>query len=265
MKHIFDAWREVSLSIKAAGCVLLVLDYDGTLSPIVEHPALAVLSKTARDKIRYLSSHAHFSIGIISGRSLEDIKRKIGLDDIYYAGNHGLEIESPKMKFTSPEAKKLMVLMLRLEGQLADKLSSIRGVFVENKNLTLSIHFRKAKEKEIARLKDIFDNSVRPFLRRKEIVVANGKKVLEVRPNLGIDKGKAFLWMFKDLQFSHPEIIAVYVGDDQTDESAFEAVNRKKGLSVFVGKPNKNSRALYYLKSPKEAEVFLGKLKELNI
>ena len=99
MQHLFQLWESFSSTIRAASHILLLSDYDGTLTPIVSRPEEAILSPEVREKVSALSKSPTFSVGIISGRSLSEIRALVGIEGIYYAGNHGLEIEGPGLKF----------------------------------------------------------------------------------------------------------------------------------------------------------------------
>ncbi|MBL7198223.1 MAG: trehalose-phosphatase [Candidatus Omnitrophica bacterium] len=263
MKYIFDIWKKINSDIKEAEHILLVLDYDGTLTPIVDNPELAMLNENTRDKIKDLTNHPFFTIGIISERSLTDIKKKVAINKIYYGGNYGLEIESPEIKFTSPDAKELMPLMVLIKDDLEKELGDIKGVLVENKGLALSVHFRQVKRRNIVKVKDIFDSILAPILDEDRVKVTRGKKVLEVRPPLKLDKGKAFSWMIKNLSLNFSRVLPIYIGDDHTDESAFEVANKNSGLSIFVGKRGRHLCANYYLKSPEDVRIFLEQIKKI--
>ncbi|NQU73826.1 MAG: trehalose-phosphatase, partial [Candidatus Omnitrophica bacterium] len=132
---------------------------------------------------------------------------------------------------------------------------------VENKGLTLSVHYRLVQTGQVNKVKNIFHSTLRSFVRRKRVRVTSGKKVLEVRPRVELDKGKAILLMLGKLPFVRPGVLPIYVGDDKTDESAFRVVNKKKGISIFVGGLNRRSSAEYYLKSTREVNTFLERMK----
>ena len=99
MKHLFKSWDTFSSDVRAAAHILLLADYDGTLTPIVGRPAEAKLSATVREQLGALAQKQNFSVGIISGRLLSEVKALVRIQEIYYAGNHGFEIEGPDLKF----------------------------------------------------------------------------------------------------------------------------------------------------------------------
>ncbi|MFA4888890.1 MAG: trehalose-phosphatase [Candidatus Omnitrophota bacterium] len=237
--------------------ILLFLDYDGTLTPIVETPEKAVISREAKDLLKRLSKKSHCSVAIISGRSLSDIKGLIGLKDIIYAGNHGLEIEGPKIKFESQVSPRLKSIIRHIYEDAVSKFSKIKGVLIEDKGLTISVHYRLVDEKDVQEFVSIFNEIINPYIVRSKIRIDSGKKVYEIKPPLMWDKGKAVLWLLARQQFALGEkrIFPVYIGDDVTDEDAFKALKRK-GLTVFVEETGR-SKADYYLKGMEEVTRFL--------
>ncbi|HEX7363579.1 MAG TPA: trehalose-phosphatase [Dehalococcoidia bacterium] len=262
MRYLLDEWTNVARRFKAAEYILLLIDYDGTLTPIVNRPELAVLSSDTRKLLRKLAKNRHYIIGIISGRALSDLKSKIGLDDLIYAGNHGLEIEGLGSSFLEPVAAEMQPLFDMLHRALSATTRSIRGVFVENKGLTLSVHYRMAEAKEEDKVKDVFQKVTDPLHVTGRIRITQGKKVYEIRPPVDWNKGKAVTWLMAKLKDSSKKrrILPVYLGDDLTDEDAFNVVNKIHGISIVVGEDNIDSVAQYFLKSPEEVTYFLKML-----
>ncbi|MBU0501614.1 MAG: trehalose-phosphatase [bacterium] len=231
---------------------LLFLDFDGTLTPIVKRPSLAKLSANHKNILKKLSQQPDITLAIISGRQLTDLKNKVGLTNIYYAGNHGLEIFGPKIRLTHPRASAAKPLLSKIKKELKQKLDKIPGVLVEDKILTLSIHYRLVKPSSLKKFKRALRETLAPDLKAKKIKLTEGKKVFEVRPNVPWDKGKTVLWFMKKLgRHKTP----VYIGDDSTDEDAFRALS-KKGITIRVG-PSKGSVAQKFLKDVNQVFHFL--------
>jgi len=197
-------------------------------------------------------------MAIISGRALKDIRKLVGLRKIYYAGNHGLEICGPSLRLVRPEAEKVASTISEICDNLKVKLGHIEGVIVEDKGLTASIHHRLVAPGKLGELKRIFAETARPHLRAGRIKIARGKKVLEIRPNINWDKGKAVLWIIEALK-PKGEALPIYLGDDETDEDAFRAL-RGKGMTILVSKTPIKSNAEYFLRDVDEVKVFLKKL-----
>lgn len=237
--------------------ILLLLDYDGTLTPIVNDPGKAVVSKEAKELLRKLSKSPYCKLGIISGRSLKDLKNIIGLESVIYAGNHGLEIEGPKIKFESQVSLRLKTIIRNIAADMRKRLAGIKGALIEDKGLTLSIHYRLVGKGDMPAFEKIISEGVGLYAGKDKIRVNPGKKVYEIRPAVKWDKGKVVLWLLARQQFAlgKKSVFPVYIGDDLTDEDAFRAL-KNKGLTVFVGKPG-DSRAEYYLKNTEEVAGFL--------
>ncbi|MGE5197395.1 MAG: trehalose-phosphatase, partial [Deltaproteobacteria bacterium] len=145
-----------------------------------------------------------------------------------------------------------------------NKITSISGAFMEDKGLSLSLHYRLADKKQIPLVKTIFHETVIVPLVRDKIAIRSGKMVLEVRPPVAWDKGRVVLWLLARQRFAvkDSEVLPVYIGDDVSDEDAFKALENK-GLTVFVGAP-KASSARYYLKDSGEVVEFLRRLSEIS-
>ena len=262
MEYLFQSWESFSSDIRAASHVVLLSDYDGTLTPIVSRPDEAVLSTEVREKLCALAKKPAFSVGIISGRSLSEIKAMVGIEGIYYAGNHGLEIDGPGLKFINPAAKAAQATIKDLGQQFSAKLGNIEGVIVEDKGLSLSIHYRLVKKDEVNIVAEIFHQITSPRLRDGKIKVTSGKKVWEVRPPIDWHKGKAVEAIIKEMKavIKYERLLTIYLGDDTTDEDAFKVIHRPQGWSIFVGAENPSSNADYFLNSPSEVETFLSRL-----
>ena len=266
MQHLFDYWETFASDVKSTPHVLLLSDYDGTLTPIVSRPEEALLSAGIRDTLQALSIRPDFSVGVISGRSLEAIKEMVGLGSIYYAGNHGLEIEGPGLSFVSLEAGEARAVIGEVVERLTAGLGGIEGVIIEDKGLSLSVHYRLVREDEVARVADIFQQITAPLLGEGKIRITSGKKVWEVRPPVDWHKGKAVEVVTRELKvlLKLEQLLTIYLGDDTTDEDAFRIVRRPQGWSIYVGGNSPASSAEYFLNSTAEAEDFLTRLLALK-
>ena len=260
MPHLLNVWPRASQCLRDAQGVLLLLDYDGTLTPIVDRPNLALLPPETRDLLLGLSRREKFLVGVISGRSLKDVTAMVDIDGLIYAGNHGLEIRGPGMDFTHPDAALLEGTLNRVYSRLQCSLAHLPGVLVEHKGLTLSIHYRLASEPAAAEGEAAVAAAAGPFVESGRVNVTRGKKVMEVRPAVAWHKGKAI----SKLLAAYPQAsLPVFVGDDLTDEDGFEAVRDAGGLAVFVGPARTPTRALYRLDSPQEVAETLRLMEQL--
>ena len=260
MQYIFAVWEKTVRRILRSGKIFLCADFDGTLAPLRPKPVQAKLSRQRLRLLRDISRKKNFTVAIISGRSLKDLRRKIGLKGIILAGNHGLEIVRSGRRFVHPGAKRFTPLFARIAGALKKKIRFFPGAVLEQKGLSLSLHYRIVEKHRLRRLKQLFLQAAAPYL-RKGLKFTRGKKVWELRPPLKWDKGRALLFLHQDLK---PKAgLTIFIGDDLTDEDGFRAVNSLGGISIRVGK-SEGSLAKFYLKGTKETEQFLTRIKALK-
>ena len=266
MQHLFQSWESFLSDVRAAPHVLLLSDYDGTLTPIVSRPDQAILSPQVREKLCALAEKPAFSVGIISGRSLSELRGMVGIEGIYYAGNHGLEIEGPGLKLVNPVAEVAKAEIKDLARQFSARLGSIEGAIVEDKGLSLSVHYRLVKQSKVNVIAEVFHQITSPWLREGKIRVTSGKKVWEVRPPIDWHKGKAVETITKEIKAvsNCEQLLTIYLGDDTTDEDAFNVIHRPQGWSIFIGQENPSSNADYFLNSTSEVTTFLLSLLELK-
>jgi len=253
--------REISAGIKKdltgrlarAEKIIFFLDYDGTLTPIRKKPPLAVISKNAKALLKKISREKWAKIFIISGRSLKNVKNLIGINSLHYSGNHGMELGGPSLKYTNPAAGKIKPRIDKCFRHLKKKLK-IKGVILENKGYSLSVHYRLAAPEKIPGIRKILERTIWDFRADKKIKITEGKKVLELRPNIKWHKGMLLSWVLERVKgkFTLP----IYIGDDITDEDAFRALG-KRGLAILVSRARKKTAAHYRLNSPKEVLDFL--------
>lgn len=263
MEHLLKHWDKIKKVIGKKS-IMLFLDYDGTLSPIVEEPDKALMSDGIRSLLKELSSSNKFKLAIVSGRALSNVKKLVGLDNIVYVGNHGLEIDGPKLKFRSPVSPKTASIIKNIYSELYNKLSKIKGIIIEDKNFTLSVHYRLVNKDKVELVNKIIEEVIRPYLKERSVKVNSGKKVIEIKPPIEWNKGKVVLWLLgrEDFVTEEKPVMPIYIGDDVTDEDAFLAL-KNRGITIFVGKP-RLSEAKYYLKDIREVESFLREILSYN-
>jgi trehalose 6-phosphate phosphatase len=239
---------EVKQALMAAPQILLVLDFDGTIAPIVETPELAKLPEATRSVLDLLNREPGVTLAIISGRALADVKRRVGID-LIYAGNHGLEIEGPGMSFRYPGLAKTEPILDKIAVDLAEGLKSIRGVLIENKRSSLSIHFRQVDDSKIPLVLKAVESACIPS--EDSVELHGGKKVLEVRPKVDWNKGKAVEWILR--QVGAEGTLPICIGDDKTDEDMFRAL--PSSVSIKVG--SEPTTARYRVSDPDEVRFIL--------
>ncbi|KAH9620253.1 hypothetical protein KSS87_021548 [Heliosperma pusillum] len=216
--------------------IAVFLDYDGTLSPIVDDPDKAFMSDDMRNAVRNVAKY--FPTAIISGRSRDKVYELVGLRELYYAGSHGMDIVGPKHKVSDAHSISFNSTDLQVFKTLVEITGDIKGVNVENHKFCTSVHYRNVNEKNwptiAQRVHDVLKNYPRLWL-------THGRKVLEVRPVIDWDKGKAVEFLLESL------------GDDKTDEDAFKVLRkRKQGYGILVSPIPKETKVFYSLKDPLE-------------
>ncbi len=276
LPHAFDRADSLIALRRMVGRMLVALDFDGTLSPIVERPDAAALHDHVIDPLRRLTEREDTVVAIVSGRGLADARSRVGIHGLYYAGNHGFEIEGPGVDRVHPAAAEARPELDECVAALEEALADEPGTEIEDKRWTLSIHYRRAKREGAGdRVREAIDHCHRPGLR-----VTEGKKVFEIRPDVDWDKGKAVEFLLdviaeeghqKADQEADPAaghrrgpgvspFPAIFIGDDTTDEDAF-AVVRDLGGGIVVGDPPpEETDALSWLRGPEEVAELIRRL-----
>jgi trehalose 6-phosphate phosphatase len=236
---LLDNLEVIEERIASANRVSLFLDFDGTISGIVVNPGDAKLDPEIRSILKTLCARWDFDVSIISGRALADVRERAGLSNVIYAGNHGLEIQSDTIRFREPQAEALRRELRCVLLQLKLALSDTDGVEIEDKALTLSVHFRRVSE----HLRDWVRNVTHSTVSRsRSFSCREGKMVLEVRPQITWNKGHAVKWIAREVLPAGS--VPIYIGDDVTDEDGFAAI--PEGITIRVGGPTE-TEAQYLL------------------
>lgn len=237
--------------------VAVFLDYDGTLTPIVERPELAILSTEMRQALRDLASRC--PVAIVSGRGLKDVRKLVGIDGLLYAGSHGFEFAGPTGHKDYPQGLDYLPALDDAEVFLRNRLQLISGCQVERKRFAIAVHFRRAAPCEVPQIEAVVDEALALHgnLRR-----TGGKMIFELRPALAWDKGMAIHWLLHELSLEDEKVLPLYIGDDLTDEDAFREL-RQRGLTILVRDESRPTLAHYAVETPSEVQVFLRKLTAL--
>jgi len=257
LKHLFEDWETIQTRIQQAQTLFLFLDYDGTLTPIVSRPELALCPAEIKRHLVNMRDLPNVRLGIISGRSLEDLRKKVGVPGITYVGNHGLEIESPdgrQKKMLSPVRKRELK---RITRNVQNVLKQIPKILFEAKGPILSVHYRNVSRKSVARISQALNEELEKAKGRWKMAL--GKMVFEIRPDVDFDKGKAVREILKTVP--SPGLLAIYLGDDRTDEDAFRVL-KGQGVSVLIGPEGFSSEADFFLRNSDEVQEFLFRCQE---
>ncbi len=235
--------------------IAVFIDYDGTLTPIVDDPDKAVLPEDMKKVLEKLADQ--LPVAVISGRDRADVQNLVGIENIYYAGSHGFDIAGPDKKETNPDnIKDYLPELDQADKELKEKIEGIEGAWVERKKFAIALHYRKVKEKNFDQVKQAVEEIARnhPKLRQ-----SGGKKIFELRPDIDWHKGKALMWLLEKLDLDKPDVLPIYLGDDVTDEDAFDAL-QNRGIGVVVMDSARSSKANYRLRNPEEVRLFLNKI-----
>jgi trehalose-phosphatase len=227
------------------------LDYDGTLTPIVARPELATLSAAMTVVLRDLA--ARCPVAILSGRDLVNLQGMVTLDGLVYAGSHGFDVDAPEeLGGRVRRGEDFVDVLAAARARLKEAVTSIGGAWVEDKAFAVTLHFRQVAPEDVPAVEAAFSTVAEAFpdLRR-----TGGKKVLELRPNIEWDKGRALLMLLERIDRSGAHF-PLFLGDDETDEDAFRAV-ADSGTGIRVGGPHVDSAAEYFLADADEVATFL--------
>ncbi|TVR98708.1 MAG: trehalose-phosphatase [Rhodospirillales bacterium] len=239
------------------------LDYDGTLTPIVERPEDAVISERMRESVRELA--ARCPVCVVSGRDRPVVQELMGLDNLIVAGSHGFDIWSPDAGTIEHEASDgtFGELLETVKARLHEVMDPIDGALVEPKKASVAAHYRLVSEAEREKIKQVVDEILAAH--PEKLKITPGKMVYEIQPKIDWHKGKAVLYLMDALDLNRDDVIPLYVGDDVTDEDAFRALDGR-GLGIFVGRADdpevgeRTTSADFILNTVEEVATFLDSL-----
>ncbi|KAI5067381.1 hypothetical protein GOP47_0017909 [Adiantum capillus-veneris] len=253
--------------------VFVFLDYDGTLSPIVEDPERAFMSDEMRSAVK--ETAALFPTAIITGRCRDKVYGFVQLPELYYAGSHGMDIMGPAEDSNGVKANgtktldeegnevvlfqpasEFTLVMDEIFKLLEEKASKVPGARVEHNKYCVSVHFRCVKEENWLHLAEQVLCISKSY---PNLYLTQGRKVLEIRPSISWNKGKALDFLIRTLGHGNKnDVFPIYIGDDQTDEDAFKVVARRKhGLPILVSNVVKDTNASCSLRNPTQVLEFL--------
>ena len=245
--HLFDRWGRVARTLRAAERIALFLDFDGTLAPIRHRPEQVELAAATRRVLARLTRHPRLTLYVVSGRRVADVRRRVRVSGVRYIGLHGGEGENGR-----PQESEISRSVRRLRRAVEAKLAGLEGVWVEDKFISFAVHYRSAPGAAVRKARAVACELLVPVQRKFRVM--EGKKVWEILPREVEGKGAAVRALVAELR---APVLPIYVGDDTTDESAFEALPR--GVTVRVGVPRR-TRARYELRNPDEVREFLERL-----
>ena len=232
------------------------LDYDGTLTPIVARPELAILSDAMRAAVRRLAGLC--TVAIVSGRDRADVERLVGLDELVYAGSHGFDIAGPGgLRIEHEQGAAFAAAVRRAAERLRPALARIAGALVEPKRFAVAVHYRQVADADLPAVEAAVDRVLDAV---PELRLTHGKKVFELRPRFDWDKGKAVLWLLDALELDRPEVLPFYLGDDTHRRGRLPGAGRARHRHLRRRSRTRRRRRSYRLDDPDEVGRFLGTL-----
>ncbi len=246
MKQLLAPGNAAILAELAWARLLLAFDFDGTLAPIVSNPAEATMRRRTRERFARLCRL--YPCAVISGRSRGDVLQRLGDTEVgHVIGNHGLE---PALR-----SERFLARVRRAHGLLSASLSEWPGVSLEDKRYSLALHYRRSRQKRMVRAAMEARIAALPG----DLKIVPGKLVLNVVPRGAPNKGDALL----RIRAQERADVALYVGDDVTDEDVFKLDQPGRVLGVRVGY-SRSSSAAYYLRTQDEVDELLGRLIDMR-
>lgn len=254
LPHALDHFDDLIKKLEGKTPVLF-FDYDGTLTPIVDNPDEAILSDVGKQALERLSRE--LTVAVVSGRGLSDLKGKVGLASLIYAGSHGFEITGPDgLEMELEEGQQILPQLDEAEKVLLEKLREVNGCSVERKKYAIAVHYRKVDEGQVGQVKKIVAEVVE---RHDMLKIGEGKMILELKPAIDWHKGEALKWLLEKLELRSEAYQHVFFGDDITDEDALKVVQRN-GIGILVGVHGQQTYANYRLEHTQDVYAFLEKL-----
>lgn len=254
MTYLWENQKNLRSIIKRGRKILLFLDYDGTIVPIKPTPQQVSLNKETKKLLQDLREKLNGNLCIITGRTLSEIKKQVGIKGLIYAGNHGMEWEIEGKKNTLAKAKRFAQILPKIKKSLKLLEEKFRGVFIEDKHLTLTVHYRLLKKNYVNSFHRYIKYLLEPYLKTSAVSLLKGKKVYELMLPLDWNKGDFIkLYMKRYQNRNRQRLSTIFIGDDRTDEEAF--LKLKDVIAIKVGRGH--STADYFVKNHKEVLNFL--------
>ena len=256
--HLFTKWPSVARRVKLGDRLAIFTDFDGTLAPIRQRASLAHLSDRVRRALARLTADGHL-VAVISGRPLDDLQQRVGIEGVWYGGSHGYYLRAPDGAELSLLRHHERQLIVRVAHRLTMALGHLRGILVEPKPGAIAVHFRAATPTLRRRVTEVVDllAGMNPGLR-----VFPGHMVWEILPVGAVDKYVAARFILRAAHQRDPRSTPwpIYLGDDVSDERVFV---HWKGISVAVCRPARKTAARYFVRSPAEVADFLERLNDI--
>lgn len=255
-----EVFADIEGKLRKARCVVLFLDYDGTLTPLRPTPQEAIPSPRAVELLQKLHKLPHMHIVLLTGRGMQDIRSLFSYRPHVLAANHGFEIFWKEKHWIHSQAKIFAEKRKTLLRHLYRALKVYEGVTLEDKVFSLTIHYRNAPSSKIPEIKKIVKALLETHGNNARLT--KGKKVLELRPQAEWGKGHA---LKKALTFLRLRLkpLLVAIGDDKTDEAMFEQLE-STNITICVGRKQRTGARLY-VRNVEEVLKFLERVLSVRL
>lgn len=240
--------------------LLLVTDFDGTLSELALTPGTAVISPEVRDTLRLVGEHPRTTLAVVSGRRIDDVRARTADVAPYVGGLHGLEISGPTGGFLHPALARVAPVIADILARARLALAWCPDVVLEDKTYALTCHVRKVSPDAAGTALGQFVEVAQPALDADLLRVLPGAQALELLPAAEWHKGKAVEWIRSAVDIGPTSGVGVvYLGDDRTDEDAFATLTGR-GVSIGVGDRPHDHLIQFRLAGPASVGRFLDRL-----
>ncbi len=255
MRSLWSAWPALRKSL-AGKNLILFLDFDGTLAPIVDRPADARIPAPAMSALVHLAQSPRVALGIVSGRGLRRLRRLVRLKGIHWIGSHGWEWSLPDDVHRSHASPEESRLIHQVAAELRRALRGLPHIRIKRKAVSVVVHFRGAPLAQARAARQRVAHVARRHASRLRLLT--GKKVFELLPVGANNKGTAVAAAVARIRRRRNFPVLIYAGDDRTDETVFARMGQRD-ISIHVGRRIR-SRARFFLRSPRQVCRFLLQL-----
>lgn len=241
-------------SAAAAGRPLVVIsDFDGTLVPMASDRRAPELPSSARENLTTLATAHGGRLVVVSGRGVDDLQRRVGVDGAFYAACHGLTVIGPRLTFVHAAAEASRERLRWIASNL--RRAAIDGVDVEMKDLAVAVHYRHVSARQLPRVDEVLRATLAPHL--SDVSVMPGWRAIEVVPLTRWSKTACVRWL--RTRVAPPGALSVYLGDDYTDEPVFRAL-AGRAFTVKVGPRGGVTAAAHTVPDVEAAQALIASL-----
>lgn len=246
--------NEVLSSRRNERRLVLFLDFDGTLTPIVERPEHALLDAGTRGALERLA--AILPVYVISGRDREEVTRLVGVDRVHFVGSHGFDLLDSLPGLDTEALEEALPELQAAAGELESWLDYIDGVQIERKKYSVALHYRRVDSRDLQQIHAAAEDVMERY---GAVTMKRGKKVIEFLPDIPWDKGQCVRALLERLakESGGQELFPVYIGDDVTDEDAFRVLENEPALAVLIAADPRDSAAAFRLRDSSAVREFL--------